>query len=486
MSEADEGPLTDGELAAFAQRLLGSDGDRHLLVAVSGGVDSMALMHLAAEAVRKTGRGRVMAATVDHGLRPESADEARFVATEARKIAVPHVTLPWAGPRPATGIQEAARNARYHLLAQVYHSELCSGPKTLLTAHTLDDQAETVLMRLARGSGVEGLSGIGKFESFKFVVDERYQSPLPAGLRRLEQGVGILRPLLHVPKSRLIATMRARGLTWIEDPSNENAEFERVRIRRSVAALQELGLTSDALARSARRLRSVRDALAELTLRALNDPAFVRIDPLGFAVMDRRVWSGRDDRLVEPVQLRVLAALVRMVGGMPRPLSLASLEDVARQISIGWHGTSEPSFAATLGHSKIERTAEGVVIVREAGRRAPARLVVNPGQSEIWDHRFFVSVGAWSPAALEVRELAEAGARALKADGLCPASAPVAALRCAPAFFDGERLVAVPSLAEHWRRLDPEAAARFAPALEGPCVSTFQDHRTYGTTEVID
>ncbi|PPC79828.1 MAG: tRNA lysidine(34) synthetase TilS [Hyphomicrobium sp.] len=485
MSEADEGPLTDAELAAFAQRLLGSDGDRHLLVAVSGGVDSMALMHLAAEAVRKTGRGRVMAATVDHGLRPESADEARFVAEQAQRIGLVHRTLVWHGVKPSTGIQAAARNARYHLLAQVYHSELC-GRKTLLTAHTLDDQAETVLMRLARGSGVEGLSGIGEFESFKFDVDERNQSPLPAALRRLEQPVGILRPLLHVPKSRLIATMRARGLTWIEDPSNENAEFERVRIRGSVAALQELGLTSDALARSARRLRSVRDALAELTLRALNDPAFVRIDPLGFAVMDRRVWSGRDDRLVEPVQLRVLAALVRMVGGMPRPLSLASLEDVARQISIGWHGTSEPSFAATLGHSKIERTAEGVVIVREAGRRAPARLVVNPGQSEIWDHRFFVNVGAWSPAALEVRELGEAGARALKADGLCPASAPVAALRCAPAFFDGERLVAVPSLAEHWRRLDPEAAARFAPALEGPCVSTFQDHRSYETTEVID
>jgi tRNA(Ile)-lysidine synthase len=486
VSETSERPLGDDEVDGLLAPLLGAaDTSPLLLLAVSGGVDSMALMHLAAEAVRRAGRGCILVATVDHGLRSESAVEARFVADEAQRLGLAHETLVWHGAKPATGIQEAARAARYRLLADVYRLQTAAD-KLLVTAHTLDDQAETVLMRLARGSGVEGLSGIAEIERLDVDGELRRMPSGTAGLRDWLPPVAVARPLLGVPKSRLVATMRARGHRWIEDPSNESSSFERVRIRRAMTMLQELGLTSEALARSARRLRSVREAITQATLRALDDPALVRIDPLGFATIDRRAWLARELALAEAVQLRLLAAVVRMVGGLERPLSLASLEEVARQLSIGWQRKPAPSYAVTIGHTKIEQTGGLVSVLREVGRRPPEPLKLPPGASAIWDNRFFVAVGAGASAPHDVRALDESAIRALRSAGLCPASAPTAALLAAPAFFDGDRLVAVPSLAEHWRRVDPHTAAEHAPALEGPCISTFQDRRTGAAIEAAD
>jgi len=476
VSEAGEGPLTEDELAAFAQRLLGSGGDRHLLVAVSGGVDSMALMHLAAEAVRKTGRGRVMAATVDHGLRPESADEARFVAEQAQRIGLAHRTLVWHGAKPSTGIQAAARAARYHLLAQVCHSELC-GRRTLLTAHTMDDQAETLVMRLARGSGVEGLSGIREFESFQFDIDERDQSPVLSGTRRITPPVAVARPFLGLPKSRLIATMRARGLAWIEDPSNENAAFERVRIRRAMPVLQELGLTSEALARSARRLRSVRVALDQLTLQALNDQSLVRIDPLGFADIDRAFWADQDRTLPIAIQLRALAALIRAVGGAGPHISLQSLEVVMGELGRDWALPQPPSCATTLGRAKIMRSVKGVRIVREAGRGLPPPVQVTPSLAMIWDGRFDVRVGEDAPAGLELRALGPAGRAILKSENACPPGVLADVIDTLPAFWQGDKLVAVPVLADAWHQINPAFSRGMADRLGRFARTTFRDGR---------
>lgn len=466
MREPDERPIDEEEGDRLLGALIGTDaGPSMLVLAVSGGVDSMALMHLAADAVRRAGRGRILVATVDHGLRAESAAEASFVAAEAHRIGLAHAMLPWRGGKPETGIQEAARAARYGLLAEAYHRQPAT-TKWLVTAHTADDQAETVLMRLARGSGVEGLSGMAETERLQIAPDRQHLPP-----------VALARPLLGVPKTRLVATMRARGLQWIEDPSNESLAFERVRIRQAMPALVAIGLAREALCRTARRMRTVRRTLAQLTRRALTDPDLVLVDPLGFVVIDRRAWTDEAAGLGEAVQLRLLAAVVRMVGGMDRPVSLASLEEVGWRISTGWHSLPAPSYAVTLGHTRIEQTAAGVTIVREAGRRPPEPVVLQPGAEALWDNRFHVRLAVDAPAPLAVRALGQIGMRSLAEDGRCPPSAPSAALVSVPAFFDGERLVAVPSLAEHWRRLDPAAAARHAAALEGPCSAVFQDAR---------
>jgi tRNA(Ile)-lysidine synthase len=210
-----------------------------LLVAVSGGPDSTALLLMVAEWAARRRTKRIAAATVDHGLRPESAAEAQSVADLCERLDVPHAILLWTGAKPSTRLQERAREARYRLLAE--HARAI-GADTIVTAHHADDQAETVLFRLMRGSGVAGLRGMETMS------------------RR--DGVSIARPLLGVEKSALIAFVKARGAAFIEDPSNAELRFARPRLRALIAGLAGEGLDAEGLARLARRAAEADEALA--------------------------------------------------------------------------------------------------------------------------------------------------------------------------------------------------------------------------------
>jgi tRNA(Ile)-lysidine synthase len=212
------------------------------LLAVSGGPDSTALLLMAAEWAARRGTTRIAAATVDHGLRPDSAAEAASVAQLCEQLAVPHRTLVWAGAKPSTRVQERARQARYRLLAD--HARGI-GAGTIVTAHHADDQAETVLFRLMRGSGVAGLSGMAP-------ISERDR-------------LAIARPLLGVAKSTLIAFAQARGAAFVEDPSNADPRYARPRLRSLIAGLAAEGLDSEGLARLARRAAEADEALERMT-----------------------------------------------------------------------------------------------------------------------------------------------------------------------------------------------------------------------------
>jgi len=231
----------DGLDALFAA-LAGAGG---ILAAVSGGPDSTALMHLLARWSAAGRRPPVLVTTVDHGLRPESAAEAAFVAREAAALGLGHRILSWIGPKPGTGIQEAAREARYRLLVQCVREE---GASHLVTAHTRDDQAETVLMRLARGSGVGGLSGMHP--------------------DRDRDGIRHVRPLLDWPKAALLDLCRTQGWRFLDDPSNADERFERVRWRRIMPLLAAEGLTAERLVRFSERMRRADEALAAKALQA--------------------------------------------------------------------------------------------------------------------------------------------------------------------------------------------------------------------------
>ena len=200
-----------------------------IVLAVSGGPDSMALMWLAARWRRALARGpRLIAVTVDHGLRPEAAREARDVKRLARTLDLPHRTLRWTGAKPKTGLPAAARAARYRLLAQAARA---SGATHILTAHTRDDQAETLLMRMLRGSGIAGLAAMAR-------ETER-------------DGVWLARPLLDVPKSQLVATLGKAKIAFADDPTNSDTSFTRPRLRALMPALAEEGGDSRNLARLA-------------------------------------------------------------------------------------------------------------------------------------------------------------------------------------------------------------------------------------------
>ncbi|WP_426169909.1 tRNA lysidine(34) synthetase TilS [Sandarakinorhabdus sp. DWP1-3-1] len=192
-------------LAAALGRPL-ADSER-LALAVSGGPDSMALLHLAAAEFPE----RIAALTVDHGLRPASADEAAMVSGWCAAHGIPHATLHWQGPKPGTGVPAAARDARYALMAGWCAAR---GYRLLLTAHHADDQAETLLMRLGRGSGGAGLAGI-------------------RAVRDLGQGVTLVRPLLAVRRAAL-AAIAATGPV-VDDPSNHDPRYARTAARRLLA-----------------------------------------------------------------------------------------------------------------------------------------------------------------------------------------------------------------------------------------------------------
>jgi tRNA(Ile)-lysidine synthase len=228
-------PLSDEGLERLFLLLNQASG---ILIAVSGGPDSMALMHGLARWASLQRRPPIHVATVDHGLRPESADEAAFVAREAALLGLPHRTLAWTGQKPETGIQEAAREARYRLLVE--HARE-AGATHLVTAHTLDDQAETVMMRLSRGSGLSGLAGMRRETD--------------------RQGIRHVRPLLGIPKSHLLDGCRQQGWRFVTDLSNADERYARVRWRRLMPLLAAEGLTAERLARLAERAVQADEAL---------------------------------------------------------------------------------------------------------------------------------------------------------------------------------------------------------------------------------
>lgn len=230
-------PISVDETAALFSSCLAS---KHILFAVSGGPDSVAMITLARDWAKSQGRNapKFSVATVDHGLRKEARDEAALVARLAKSLRMPHETLIWRGTKPKTGLQEKARAARYDLL--IAHACAIKADAIAL-AHHRDDQAETVLMRLAAGSGLSGLTGMKP-------VSER-------------DGIVILRPFLTVPSARLRATLDARGIVYAEDPSNQNATFARVRVRQAREVLEAEGLTNERMSTFAHRMARADDAL---------------------------------------------------------------------------------------------------------------------------------------------------------------------------------------------------------------------------------
>jgi len=331
-----------------------------IVLAISGGPDSTALLVLAERwrASLKSGP-KLIAATIDHGLRPESAREAKDVARLARKLRVPHRTLRWTGRKPKTGLQAAAREMRYGLLARV---AMAAGARHVLTAHTRDDQAETVLIRLTRGSGLAGLGAMSRI------------SPLPAfisapvlleGERRSggnfkQQGLLLVRPLLELPKARLIATLKSARIRFADDPSNQNPRFTRVRIRELMPALAREGLDVPRLALLARRLARANAAIERAADAAFADLLQARSP--GPLVFD----AERYRQLPDEVALRILGRAIAQRGEEGQA-ELGKLESL--------HSALGSALAARP--ARFRRTLAGALVTFEGDRltveRAPPR-----------------------------------------------------------------------------------------------------------------
>jgi tRNA(Ile)-lysidine synthase len=373
---ADEEPFGPAELDDRFRWLASNydeSGRPGALVAVSGGSDSLGLLHLLKlwrEGGGQSG-GPLVAATVDHGLRPGSGDEARRVGALAVAWGFEHVLLVWRGAKPETGIQEAARAARYDLLAgEAERRDFAN----LVTAHTRDDQAETVLMRLLRGSGVKGLAGMSRASYRGRVL--------------------VHRPLLDVSRARLRRALQDAGVEWLDDPSNEDERFLRPRLRRLMPLLAAEGLDAerfDLLARKFGRADRALDvatanllgraAIVEDVVQTPNGTLVTRLDARRLAddIADPRARpatpaAGAQRRVTieaEPyfaeapeIQLRVLAralALSRPDAATPEDAALERLRAALVEVGMAWRRSVRRSLAGCIvsaGPKRIRIAAE--------------------------------------------------------------------------------------------------------------------------------
>ena len=329
-------PIADQELPALFSDLRNY---RRLLIAVSGGPDSMALLTLLYRWRVKFKNGpKLFSATVDHRLRPASRQEAASVTEYASKLKIPHGILVWQGKKPETGLQNAAREARYKLLVALAEKV---DADAIVTAHTLDDQAETFLMRMARGSGLSGLAAIRT--------------------KSARAGVALLRPLLGVPKSRLIATLEESGIDYAEDASNLDPRFMRPRLRRLASDLAAEGLGPERLAGIAGRI-----ARADAALEAVADELQTAM------AAGRKANGGSTEfpngmffRVPDEIGIRLLGRAVEAAGD-EGSVELGKLEALYGSLK-----------AARKAGAAVRRTLAGAVVGLEHDRvtiaRAPAR-----------------------------------------------------------------------------------------------------------------
>ena len=382
--------------AQVAQRLEALAGGLSAVgVALSGGGDSMALMHLAAE---WRGPRRLMAATVDHRLRPESGDEARFAARAAAALHIPHEVLVWQHDGRFANLMADARAARLRLLGDWAAR---NGLQAVLLGHTLDDQAETVLMRLARGAGVDGLSGMAA--------------------SRHSGGIAWLRPLLAIRRDRLRDWLRGQGVGWIDDPSNQNADYDRVRIRQAIG---QLGLSPDNLAQVAENMGSARQALQHCAARICRD-ATAHAGALTLPAGDFA------DAPFE-IRRRIIAAALRWVTGAdyaPRRDKIAHLLDAIAN-----------GARATLGGVIVQRRGGTIRLIREPAAAMRATDCRASGRPVIWDNRWRI---AGLPPSCHVRALGHQPLATLdwRAGGLSRDEAAAS-----PAIWHGDLLIAAPLL----------------------------------------
>ena len=337
--------LTNDEATAlFAD--LGST--KALVLAVSGGPDSTALMWLAARwrQALKTGPDLV-AVTVDHGLRTESEREARDVARLAKELGIAHRTLRWTGAKPKTGLPRAARVARYRLLAAAARK---AGAPAILTAHTLDDQAETVLIRMSRGSGLTGLAGMQRV------------SALPGDAGGRGEPLRLVRPFLAVRKTRLIATLKAAKVPFAEDPSNRDPRFTRARLRGLMPILAAEGLDAARLALLARRLARAEAALAAAAAAALCQLA-AKPGESGILAFDRTGFLALPGEIAQRVLGRAIDA-----AGDEGPVELGKLEVLCTALNAA---AADPKarFRRSLAGALVSLTPRTVTVERAPARR---------------------------------------------------------------------------------------------------------------------
>jgi tRNA(Ile)-lysidine synthase len=387
----------DADILSYVRAQVGSVPGARLGVAVSGGGDSVALLHILKRCFDADDI-QLFSATVDHGLRPESAGEATDVGTYAASLGIAHTVLRWADWDGRGNLQNQARQARYELLADWAKANDIS---TLLLGHTADDQAETVLMRLGRSAGVDGLAGIPK--------------------RRMIDGITVLRPMLGLSRNQLRDYLTRHGVAWIDDPSNDDLKFDRIKARQLLDSLRPLGITPDSLGEVAQNMASTRAALDWYCLQAARDVAHV---DSGNVVLNLAKFRLLPDETARRLCVAIISWICKSTYP-PRRAPVLKAVDALRDYR-----------AMTLNGCHVLPFKQNIWVCREFN--AVRDTSCESGQ--VWDQRWILKTTGYDGCTL----------RALGREGLelCPnwrdLARPRAALIASPSIWRGDELLAAP------------------------------------------
>lgn len=439
---AKQAALVPPSFSALMQQAAPFEENPVLAVAVSGGSDSLALIHLANEWAQRQ-KGRVIALTVEHGLRTASSAEAELVQAWMNEAGIEHHILEWEGEKPTSNIQASAREARYEILVKWCRE---NAVLHLLTAHHLDDQAETFLLRLQRGSGVDGLSAMPLIIS--------------------QQGVRILRPLLSVTKTSLQIFLREKGLEWVEDPSNNNLHYARSHVRQFLQnpftaageeALIPSALFTQRLADSARHMGRARASLEIQMAKSMQQ--VVDIYPEGYAVLKSKYFKN----LVEDDAFKILASVLVTISGRYYKPRFNDLTRLYNKIK-----SQEPFKATTLWGCYIFSKGGDLICCREPASAEGAVKIPDTGEL-IWDSRF--GIQSTGGDGIIVEALGEQGWHSIKEHYLA-ISLPKPIIITLPAIKSLESVIAVPHISFYSEALEKKQSAtrnqyfaRFMPAV---------------------
>ncbi|MEC9414021.1 MAG: tRNA lysidine(34) synthetase TilS [Pseudomonadota bacterium] len=387
--------------------------DSKIAIAVSGGIDSMALMNLAKESDLLNDKN-VFILVVDHDLRSESKQEAEFVKKEAKKLGFTTRILKWKGSKPNKRIQEEARNKRYNLLINFCRE---NNINNLYLAHHLDDQIETFLFRMFRGSGLQGLTSFSR--SYK------------------RNGLTLMRPLIDIPKSELINYAKRKKINWVEDPSNENQKYDRVKLRKALPLLYKEGFDKEVFLKSIKKLRLANEALDQITKEFVSKYVSINKNVSVFINQELFLTAPQD------VQLRVLQNTIRIFSGeryySPNYLKIFNLMHWAREDN----GIS----AKTLGGTIFRKRKSGIILYKEVKKLNEIKSIkLSKSKYKAWDNRFLIKIN--KSVRGEISYLGNEGVKILKSKKILSKKGfkgiPITALYSIPAMWDGKRLISAP------------------------------------------
>lgn len=404
MDLEDKLPLSDHQLDDLFSPLIDI---RRIALAVSGGRDSLALMFLIKKWIENNKFDKdVVVLTVNHQLREESNAECAEVALIAQGYGFHHKILIWHHENIKTSIQEKARNARYGLMIN-YLKE--NGIDTLITGHTLDDKIETFLMRLSKGSGLEGLKSIQTSRNL--------------------DGINLFRPLLKITRDQTTKTLVSQNIGWIDDPTNTDEKYERIKIRNNISTLEKLNISKEMLQLTLNRLGRADEVISNITEKALLE--VLHFDSLGYVSLDYDILRAYPYEII----IKVFEKALIYVNG--KRVSLQSLERVCFEVI----QTRKPK---TINGCVIYTKKNIIHITRE--NRDIESFNLKVGDLHVWDNRFKICLRSFNEDFITIKNLGRSKELKYLCENTIYADIPMYVLNTLPGGFIKDKLVLMPNI----------------------------------------